>query len=91
MTKELKPKRVDVYDWLELTRPNKPGCTLAQKADLRALRDKVFSDSGAHPRSLVVAKSRLRIGEALYTAIYNATQELEPKYRINVPFSEFSW
>lgn len=83
-------KRINVFDWMELTRPNQEGFTAEQKEKMKSIRNQVFCLAGVHPQSLVVAKSRGSIGEALYTAVFDATQHLKEQYRVNVPFSEYS-
>ena len=88
MIETLKPKKINVFDWMDLTRPNQPGFTKEDKERYKAMREKVFKEAGVNVQSIVVAKSRLSIGEKLYTAVEKATQQLEPQFRINVPWSQ---
>jgi ABC-type taurine transport system substrate-binding protein len=90
MTKNSKPKKIDVFGWMELTRPNKAGISPGDKQKLEAIRAQVFKTANVHPQSLVVAKSRGAIGENLYRAVYGATQYLDEQYRITVSFEDYS-
>lgn len=83
-------KDINVFDWLELTRPNKPGLTDAKKKELREMRERVFGHAQTSRNSLVVVKSRGNIGRVLYEKMLNATAYLDEEFRITVSYDDYT-
>lgn len=81
---------LNIFDWMKLTKPNKPGLTPRQRIELNAVRKNVFRKAKTTANALTVAKSRGRIGKELYDAVYGATQLLRQEHlRMTVVFEDY--
>ena len=73
-----------LYDWLEATRPNKPGYSEFQKQGMRDLRTSVFAKARTSFGTLTVQKSRDLVGEGLIRRMAEATKDLPADYKITL-------
>lgn len=75
---------LNVFDWMEKVRSNRAGISFSEKAALKSMRSRVLKRANTTWNTLLIAKSRQAIGEALYNSIKVATQEEQEGYRVTV-------
>ncbi len=81
---------INIFDWMKLTRANRPDLTPRQQIELTAARKNVLRKAKTTANAITVAKSRGRIGKDLYDAVYQATQSLRQEHlRMTVVFEDY--